>query len=345
LGVLANKFDFVLRFLLMTLRTLTKHLTLIFTLLTLLFIRPIEVSAENILDFANNISAPRSNFDVVSILSRIALLILLIGIYWIILNRTRKSLKVWIPTNQRLRLITDLTLTIGTVFLSFLTVVFTFNDHLGGFFTILGLISTALVFTLQDFVASFFGWFQIKLGNLYMTGDEITVHTGTAKYTGKVVHTGIFRTLIKIRRGDGTLDQEQFTGKVVSFPNHLVLKDGVDNSTKTNRILWHSYGCTITFESDVHKAKGLLQIIADKQFQYGLDHNQIVAPSPHRKHIYKPKIYLDIANDGNRFTIWFASNIESYREIVDTLSFTILDEFAANGIKMAYPTQRILIDK
>jgi small-conductance mechanosensitive channel len=327
----------------MALRTLTKNLTLIISLLTLVFLQPITASAENILDFANNISAPRSNFDVVSILARIALLILLIGIYWIVLNRTRKSLKVWIPTNQRLRLATDLTITIGTVFLSFLTVVVTFADHLGGFFTILGLISTALVFTLQDFVASFFGWFQIKLGNLYMTGDEITVHTGTAKYTGKVVHTGIFRTLIKIRRGDGTLDQEQFTGKVVSFPNHLVLKDGVDNSTKTNRILWHSYGYTITFESDVHKAKGLLQIIADKQFQYGLDHNQIVAQSPHRKHIYKPKIYLDITNDGNRFTIWFACNIESYREIVDTLSFTILDEFAANGIKMAYPTQRIII--
>jgi small-conductance mechanosensitive channel len=329
----------------MTIRTLTTISTFVITLLTILFSTPIHASAQNILDFANNISSPRSNFDAINILFRIALLILLVGVFWLVLNRTRKSLKVWIPTNPRLRLIIDLTLTIGTVFLTFLTILFMFNDHLGGFFTILGLVSTALVFTLQDFVASFFGWFQIKLGNLYMTGDEITLHTGTAKYTGKVVHTGIFRTLIKIRRGDGTLNQEQFTGKVVSFPNHLVLKDGVDNSTKTNRILWHNYACTITFESDANKAKGLLQIIADKQFQYSLDHDQIATQSSHKKYVYKPKIYLDITHEGNRFTIWFACNIESYREIVDNMSFAILEEFAANEIKMAYPTQRILVDK
>jgi small-conductance mechanosensitive channel len=305
----------------------------------------IRVSAQSLFDFANNIGSPRSNFDVVSILARIALLILLIGVYWIVLNRIRKSLKLWIPANQKLRLVIDVTLTIGTVFLSIITLVFTFSDHLGGFFTIVGLVSTALVFTLQDFVASFFGWFQIKLGGLYMTGDEITLHTGTTKYNGKVVHTGIFRTLIKIRRGDGTLNQEQFTGKVVSFPNHLVLKDGVDNSTKTNRILWHNYSCTITFESDFHLAKGLLQIIADKQFQHDFDHGRLITSSPHRKHIYKPKIYLDIVDNGNRFTVWFACNIESYREIVDSLSFAILDEFRMNEVHMAYPTQRIFVEK
>jgi small-conductance mechanosensitive channel len=288
---------------------------------------------------------PKNEYEVAIILAKAAFLMLLVGLYWLILNRLRKSLKHWIPSNHRLRVATDLTITISTIFLSFMTVTFAFADNLSAFFTFLGLISTALIFTLQDFVASLFGWFQIKMANLYMTGDEITLHTGTTKYTGKVVHTGIFRTLIRVRRGDETLNSEQFTGKVVSFPNHLVLKDGLDNSTKTNRVLWHHYSITTTFESDPQLAKSILQTIVDKQFQYSLDHDQVSDRSQAKKLVYKPKIYLDIAPEGNRFTIWFACNIEFYREIVNNYSFEILEKFALNEIKLAYPTQRILVDR
>jgi small-conductance mechanosensitive channel len=310
------------------------------------FLSTIKGNAFNAIDLVPTVTNPPKNeYEVAVILARAALLILLVGLYWIILNRLRKSLKTWIPNNHRVRIITDLVITISTIFLSFLTITFAFADNLSAFFTFLGLISTALIFTLQDFVASLFGWFQIKMANLYMTGDEITLHTGTTKYTGKVVHTGIFRTLLKIRRGDDSMNTEQFTGKVVSFPNHLVLKDGLDNSTKTNRVLWHHYSVTTTFESDVHLSKSILQSIIDKQFQYSLDHDQVSNRSQAKKLLYKPKIYLDISTEGNRFTIWFACNIEFYREIIDSYSYEILDQFAMNEIKIAYPTQRILVDR
>jgi small-conductance mechanosensitive channel len=310
------------------------------------FLGQVSIQAFNISDLNPTvINSPKNEYEVAILLARAALLILLVCLYWLILNRLRKSLKTWIPSRHRLRIATDLTITISTIFLSFLTITFAFADNLSAFFTFLGLISTALIFTLQDFVASLFGWFQIKMANLYMTGDEITLHTGTTKYSGKVVHTGIFRTLIRVRRGDETLNAEQFTGKVVSFPNHLVLKDGLDNSTKTNRVLWHHFAITTTFESDAHLAKSILQTIIDKQFQYSLDHDQVSDRSQAKKLVYKPKIYLDIAPDGNRFTIWFACNIEFYREIVNNYSFEILEKFALNEIKLAYPTQRILMDK
>lgn len=318
---------------------------LLFALLGASFLGSIPILAFNVLELTPTITNPPKNeYEVAVILARAALLILLVGLYWLILNRLRKSLKNWIPINHRLRVIIDLVITIGTIFLSFLTITFAFADNLSAFFTFLGLISTALIFTLQDFVASLFGWFQIKMANLYMTGDEITLHTGTTKYTGKVVHTGIFRTLIKVRRGDETMDKEQFTGKVVSFPNHLVLKDGLDNSTKTNRVLWHHYSISTTFESDVHLVKSILQSIVDRQFQYSLDHDQVSNRLQAKKLVYKPKIFLDICPEGNRFTIWFACNIEFYREIIDSYSFEILDKFAMNEIKLAYPTQRIVLN-
>jgi small-conductance mechanosensitive channel len=225
-----------------------------------------------------------------------------------------------------------------------MTVGIGFADNVGSFFTGIGLISTALVFTLQDFVASFFGWLHIKVGHLYATNDDITLHTNTSKYSGKVIHIGIFRTVIKVRRGDDGFDSEQPTGRTVSFPNHLVLKDSVDNSTLNNKILWHSINYTVVMESDAVFVKSLIKQVCEKQFQYSLDHNQIQDYSQNKKHIYKPKIYLDIAPEGKRFTIWFACNIGFYRDAVNGYSFDILEVFDRYNVQLAYPTQRLIVE-
>ena len=281
----------------------------------------------------------------VSVMTRILFVLFLISIYWFILDHFRKSLKTIIPDNFKIRLVADLSVTIGTIVLSFLTVSLVFADNLNAFLTGISLVSTALVFTLQDFVASFFGWLHIRIGHLYTTGDDITLHTNTAKYSGRVLHIGIFRTVIKVRLGDQSLDDEQPTGRTVSFPNHLVLKDSVDNSTVNNKILWHSMNYTVTMESDVNLTKKILQKICDKQFKYALDHDHIHDNSQNKKVTYKPKIYLNIAGEGKKFTIWFACNLGFYRETVDHYSFDIINEFDENGIEFAYPTQRIVLDK
>jgi small-conductance mechanosensitive channel len=213
---------------------------------------------------------------------------------------------------------------------------------LGAFFTALGFISTALVFALQDFVASFFGYLHIRVNNLYGMGDEITVHTiHGAKYSGKVMRVGIFRTFIKIRKGDGTLNTEMLIGRNVSFPNHLVLKDAVDNSTKVNRIVWHTTMAVITFESDFEVAKESVEQVTEEFFEYMLNKkDKFLDNHPNRKNIYKPKIYIDIGDDGVRFTVWFACNIGFYREAVDWFSISLLKRFQDNDVHLAYKTVR-----
>ncbi len=292
-----------------------------------------------------NLFGHKADFSLISVLGRILFVLVLISVYWFVLDKFRKSLKTIIPDNFKIRLVTDLSVTIGTVVLSFLTISLVFADSLNAFLTGIGLISTALVFTLQDFVASFFGWLHIRIGHLYTSGDDITLHTNTAKYSGRVLHIGIFRTVIKVRLGDDTLDNEQPTGRTVSFPNHLVLKDSVDNSTLNNKILWHAMNYTVTMESDTDLTKKIIQKICDKQFQFALDHDHIHDNSQNKKTIYKPKIYLDIAPEGKRFTVWFACNLGFYRETVNHYSFDILREFENNNIHFAYPTQRIVLDK
>jgi small-conductance mechanosensitive channel len=276
----------------------------------------------------------------------LTIVIILIALYWFLLDKVRRSLKSIFPKNTRLRIASDITVTLVVLIISFLTLSLAFANNIGTFFTGIGLVSTALVFALQDFVASFFGWLHIRVNHLYGINHEIAVHSNNTDYTGRVIKVGILRTNIRARLGDGTNDEEMVTGKVVSFPNHLVLKGAVDNYTKNNPVTWHTLPTTITFESDLDLAIGIITKIADRQFSYSLDHSQELTDSgPNKKTIYKPKVYVDIDTVGPKITVWFACNIGHYREVLHRYSMEILTEFGKNKIDLAYPTQRVLVER
>jgi small-conductance mechanosensitive channel len=264
----------------------------------------------------------------------------LIGLYWFILDKIRKSLRLYVK-NLKTRLLVDIIITLFTLVISFITLALAFVDNLNSFFAGLGLISTALVFTLQDFVASFFGWLHLRINHLYGMNDEIIVHAGNIKYSGRVLKVGIFRTYLKTRLGNDSHDSELFLGRTVSFPNHLVLKDAVDNSTRNNTILWHKASWTITFESDYKKAKKLIQEMTQNKFENMIAHKpKYLEVTSNRKNLYKPKVYVNIADDGICFTVWFACNIGYYREVLELFSEEILDIFGQNQISLAYKTIR-----
>jgi small-conductance mechanosensitive channel len=233
-----------------------------------------------------------------------------------------------------------------TVFISFVTLAVAFVDNLNSFFAGLGIISTALVFTLQDFVASFFGWLHLRVNHLYGMSDGITVNSNGTKYNGKVLKIGIFRTYLQLRLADDSKDSEMFVGRIMSFPNHLVLKGAVDNSTRNNPIIWHTVSWTITFESDYTIAKEVLKQVCERQFDYMIENtHKFLDTNPNRKNLYKPKQYSHVADDGITLTIWFACNIGSYRETLQLFTDDILLSFRHNNIEFAYKTIRYLSPK
>jgi small-conductance mechanosensitive channel len=226
---------------------------------------------------------------------------------------------------------------------SLVTILFAFVGNLTFLITSFGVLSAALVVALQDFVSSFFAWILIKLKNQYKTGDLIELHSNREIFTGKVIEIGVFRTALKEIVGGEGLDKEFYTGKTVSFPNNLILKEGLVNFTSDNKLLWHAIDTTITFESDYEKASNILHEIANKQFEYALDHKDSLLDNVYNlKTIYKPKIYLNIGSDGVQFVIWFAARRERYRETVEEYSRQILHKFKANKINLAYRTNRVI---
>ena len=68
--------------------------------------------------------------------------------------------------------------------------------------------------------------------------------------------------------------------------------------------------------------------------------NRFLDGNLNKRNLYKPKVYLDISDDGVRFTVWMACNIGYYREILQRYSEDVLITFEQNNIELAYPTVR-----
>ena len=285
------------------------------------------------------------NQSSIDITLKITISLVIIVCLWFLLDKIRKSLKNVLPDKQRIRIVLDLILTISTLCLTILFILTNFGDKITGALTGLGLISTALAFVLQDFIGSFFGWLHIRISNIYNLGDGIFVYVqGEKKYFGKVIYIGVFRTKIQIRNGDGGLNTEQPSGNTMSFPNHLVLKGSVDNIATYKR-LWRNFSIVVDFDTDYDKTNQLLTDICQQVFENAIKNKQIQIIEPQDRVEYSPKVYFNLAEYGQRFTIWFAHKPTFYREQLQEYSIAIKKTLDTNKIAIIYPTQNIKLEK
>lgn len=218
-----------------------------------------------------------------------------------------------------------------------LMLTYLFIGQFSNLFTIISLFSAALVVALQDFISSFFAWIFIRARNKFKEGDIIQIagFSGNNQYSGRVKKIEAFRTLLMEREGtlEGEkIDKERVTGRIISIPNNMFLKQPVINATQDNKIVWQTLDLIITFESDWKQAKQILQKIIDKVYtpEYIKEHKITQA--------YVPQIYTSIADTGVRLSIWFPASVGSYRAMLQTLSENILIDFKKQDINLAFNT-------
>ncbi len=261
--------------------------------------------------------------------------------YWLLWQITRMVSKRFVKNSSVLGIISFVS-TILALAATLLTILIAFIGNLTLLITAFGFFSAALVVALQDFVSSFFAWILIGVSRIYRVGDTISITTGKGIVTGIVTSIGLFRTVFKEKIGGNDIDSEKLTGKILSFPNNVVLKESLTNFTKENNIIWHIFNVVITFESDHVKAKAILESICSEQFQHAIDHEQKFFAGVYNIKQYKPRVYMNIAADGPQYTIWFATKIGFFRERLEKYSESILDKFKKEGIELAYSTNRVV---
>lgn len=111
----------------------------------------------------------------------------------------------------------------------------------------LGLISLVLSFSLQSPITSFIGWLYVVFRRPYKVGDRIQIN----QHRGDVVEISYLDTIILECSGD-YLGNDRRSGRVIHFPNSLILKDKVINySGPQVPFIWNETPVQVSYTSDL----------------------------------------------------------------------------------------------
>lgn len=140
---------------------------------------------------------------------------------------------------------------IWVVFL-FIAASIIFEDF-GALLTSFGLIGFGVTFALQKPILNFVGWINIQFNRTFRVGDRIRI----GNYSGDVVEVKMMQTVIRSLMEE----MDQYSGKLVTIPNEMVLVEPVENFTKDDNFIKTELRISITYESDWRKAKKIFEDI------------------------------------------------------------------------------------
>lgn len=110
-----------------------------------------------------------------------------------------------------------------------------------------GLISLVLGFALQAPITSFIGWLYLIFRRPYQVGHRIQLNN----LRGDVIEISYLDTVILECSGD-YLGNDRLSGRVIRFPNSLVLKDEIINySGPQVPFIWNETAIQIAYTSDL----------------------------------------------------------------------------------------------
>lgn len=133
----------------------------------------------------------------------------------------------------------------------------------------LGLLSLILGFALQVPISSFIGWLYIIFRSPYRVGDRIEI----SQFTGDVIQVGYLDTTLS-EFGGSYLSSDLPSGRLIRFPNSLVLESAVFNySWQEFPFIWNEIAFQIAYNSDLDFVKDTIRKTAKSQLDPDMPEN------------------------------------------------------------------------
>ena len=125
----------------------------------------------------------------------------------------------------------------------------------------LGLGSLILGFALQTPITSFFAWIYILVRAPYRVGDRIRIEDAT----GDVIDVGYLDTTLWEFGGE-YLSTDHPSGRVIKFPNSVVLRSAVYNySWPLFPYIWNEIKFNVAYESDLEFVAKTMRQVAEEE--------------------------------------------------------------------------------
>lgn len=180
--------------------------------------------------------------------------------------------------------------------------------------------SAAVIFALQNFVASIFARLYIKWAWIYEKWDIIKSGNPFMSAVGEVQEVGIFFTKLK------EVDENDlaFTGKVVSFPNYLIFNSGIFNYTRNDLLFWHEFSVTLACrDQDIDKLVANFKDIIWNVYTKTLESKVYNRSFLYKNLEYKPKYQITLTTQWLvikvRLMVHFYKVFDTNNEVMRTL--------------------------
>jgi len=142
------------------------------------------------------------------------------------------------------------------------TIFFAYQDKLIAVGISLGILAVAFTFIFQSPLLSLVGWIYLTIGKVYSEGDRIRLNN----FKGDVVSINPMRTKIKEVSGE-YLANDTPSGRLVTFPNSMLLTEPVFNYTKYFPYIWVDLPFHLTYETDFDFVRKVIEKIVQKHLK------------------------------------------------------------------------------
>lgn len=156
---------------------------------------------------------------------------------------------------------------LSLVFILIVVASFLFQNLYGAVVSF-GLISLVLGFALQAPITSFIAWLYIVFRRPYQVGNRIQINN----LRGDVIEISYLDTIIWECSGD-YLGNDRRSGRIIHFPNSLILKEEVINYSGPHvPFIWNETAIQISYTSDLQFVEECLLEAAIQDFQEKYPH-------------------------------------------------------------------------
>lgn len=206
----------------------------------------------------------------------------------------------------------------------------------------LGIVSAALVISLQDVCTSMFGWFVIMLGGKFRLGDRLEVEGSC----GDVIDIELLRTtLIEI---NGALGMDQPTGRVIVIPNNFIFKTKVFNYNHGHPFIWGRIDVTMGFSGPMTETSDLLKQVLTEETKEEFEAAAAASAVFQRRYgvqdaLYEPRIFSSIAGNDVAFTLYFVAHYKQFTTVRNRIQKRLISELEKRPhIQLAVQTVQVV---
>jgi small-conductance mechanosensitive channel len=271
----------------------------------------------------------------------VVILILLLAVFLL-----RRAVKHYVMDNERFYMINKV-MTLVSVALISMIVIFSYIDNVGYFATILGFASAGLAIAMRDWFMSLFGWMVIFVGGSIHVGDRVRFVKEGMEYVGDVLDISPLRITLMEDITLTTVEHNRRAGRIIFVPNNYIFTSMIANySHGTLKTVWDGIDIMITFDSDHKKAVYIVKEIARKYSKGYTDITRKQLNKLRDRYSLKstnvePRIFTFIEPNGIKISIWYLTNAYATLTLRSTISADIVDAFnAEENITISYPTTR-----